>query len=113
MIAARSCVAISRPLLPDSSLTPTGQLSGTNMMLIHLRARDEGVPGVISAHAQAWSAMQRGQVVLAGSRWAVVRAPKLGDEVWYIPVVRAVTWPRLASSGCGSLSCDLSKPYGR
>ena len=52
MIAARSCVVISRPLLPDSLLTPTGQLSGTYIILIHFLARDDGGPGVMSAHAQ-------------------------------------------------------------
>ena len=29
-----------------------------------------------------------------------------------MPVVSAVTCPLFASRGCGSLSCDLSKPYG-
>ena len=62
--ASRTLVATRTQCDVDASLIPTRTSAGVNMMLIHLRARDNSGP--------SWSS-------------------KFGDGEWYVLVVRAVT----------------------
>ena len=74
--ALRKLVATCTQCGVDASFIPTRTLAGVNMMLIHLRARDGSGPS---------------------------QSSKFGDGAWYMLVVNAVTCPRFASSGFGSL----------